>query len=189
MIFLKIPSSSIVEIFIDIESKKPFSYAPEFGTQQAKIIGYDNDFAEGIIGKGKYDFEKAKNLIDNWVMFPSEWTKIIPNNQAISVGKSIAIFARFGGVWWRNACRIVYVIDEKNRYGFAYGTLPAHIERGEELFLIEMDEQENVIYKIKAFSQPRHILAKIAYPIMRLLQAKFRKDSIAQMKTSMNFNS
>jgi hypothetical protein len=28
------------------------------------------------------------------------------------------------GVWTLNTCRIVYVVDEATRFGFAYGTLP-----------------------------------------------------------------
>jgi uncharacterized protein (UPF0548 family) len=36
----------------------------------------------------------------------------------------------------RAPCRIVYVIDEPDRRGFAYGTLPGHPERGEEAFII-----------------------------------------------------
>jgi len=34
------------------------------------------------------------------------------------------------GVWFLNAARIVYVIDEPRRFSFAYGTLPGHAERG-----------------------------------------------------------
>ena len=46
------------------------------------------------------------------------------------------------GLWWLNACRIVYVVDESgpiSKFGFAYGTLPGHVESGEERFLIEWD--------------------------------------------------
>ena len=37
------------------------------------------------------------------------------------------------GLWWLNACRIVYVVDEAGpvtRFGFAYGTLPGHAGSG-----------------------------------------------------------
>ncbi|GAA4732513.1 hypothetical protein GCM10023350_14890 [Nocardioides endophyticus] len=36
----------------------------------------------------------------------------------------------------RIPCRVVYVVDEPERAGFAYGTLPGHPETGEELFLL-----------------------------------------------------
>ena len=34
-------------------------------------------------------------------------------------------------------CRIVSVFKEVDSFGFAYGTLPGHPERGEESFVLE----------------------------------------------------
>ena len=97
-------------------------------------------------------------------------------------GNEVLISARFAGIWWTNSARIVYVIDEDRRFGFAYGTLPGHLERGEEQFLVRMDEHDNVFYSVKAFSRPRHWLAKICYPMVRRLQGRFGMDSLAQMQ-------
>jgi len=44
----------------------------------------------------------------------------------------VAILARSIGLWWLNACRIVYVVDKVDKFGFAYGTLPDHAGSGEE---------------------------------------------------------
>ena len=77
---------------------------------------------------------------------------------------------------------IVYTIDEIGltpRFGFAYGTLPAHAEHGEEQFLVEMDAQQNVWYSIRSFSRPRLWAARLAYPVVRLLQRRFVRDSFA----------
>lgn len=64
------------------------------------------------------------------------------------------------GLWWLNACRIVYVVDESgpiSRFGLAYGTLPGHVERGEERFMIEWNRGDNSVwYDILAFSRPNH---------------------------------
>jgi uncharacterized protein (UPF0548 family) len=80
-----------------------------------------------------------------------------------------------------NACRIVYLIDERGetyRYGFAYGTLPAHAERGEERFTVEYHKAGGKVwYDLYAFSKPRHALARAGYPISRLLQKRFAKES------------
>ena len=67
-------------------------------------------------------------------------------------------------------------------FGFAYGTLPSHIERGEERFLVECDPVDgSVWYDILAFSQPRHVLAKLGYPYVRRMQKRFGRDSAAAM--------
>jgi uncharacterized protein (UPF0548 family) len=89
------------------------------------------------------------------------------------------------GVWWLNACRIVYVVNEAGpvtRFGFAYGTLPGHVESGEERFLIEWNRaDDSVWYDILAFSRPNVLLARVGYPFVRHKQARFRRDSTASM--------
>jgi uncharacterized protein (UPF0548 family) len=102
-------------------------------------------------------------------------------------GEVVAVVARSIGVWWLNACRIVYVIDEQpgqKRFGFAYGTLPAHAGSGEERFLIEMDDDETVWYDVLAFSRPQGTLMRLGYPYMRHLQKQFGKQSAAAMQKS-----
>ena len=96
----------------------------------------------------------------------------------------MAVLASRCGVWWLNACRIVYVIDEAapfRRFGFAYGTLPDHAERGEERFTVEWRDDDSVWYDLLAFSQPRHWLARLGYPLTRHYQKCFGLDSLAAM--------
>jgi uncharacterized protein (UPF0548 family) len=79
----------------------------------------------------------------------------------------------------------VYVVDESgpiSKFGFAYGTLPGHVESGEERFLIEWDRaDDSVWYDILAFSRPNHILIRLGYPIVRRTQKRFGRDSAASM--------
>jgi uncharacterized protein (UPF0548 family) len=92
------------------------------------------------------------------------------------------VLARAFGLWWLNACRIVYIVDEDDgsmrRFGFAYGTLPGHAESGEERFLVEWDRRDGCVwYDILAFSRPNHFLVRLAYPQARKLQKQFARDS------------
>lgn len=41
--------------------------------------------------------------------------------------------------------RVVYVLNEPNRRGFAYGTLPEHPLSGEELFAVEYDSNTDTV--------------------------------------------
>ncbi len=67
--------------------------------------------------------------------------------------------------------------------GFAYGTLTNHAESGEELFEVFIDPVSTaVMYRIRAISLPQTTLARIGQPIVRMLQARFRRDSAAAMK-------
>lgn len=72
---------------------------------------------------------------------------------------------------FRIPARVVYVVDEPDRRGFAYGTLPGHPERGEEAFVVERTADGSVWLVIRAFSRPANLFVWIAAPIARLLQA------------------
>jgi uncharacterized protein (UPF0548 family) len=68
------------------------------------------------------------------------------------------------------------------RFGFAYGTLPGHVEKGEERFLLEWDRSsDRVYYDILAFSKPNHIMTRLGYPLVRRTQKRFGRESSASM--------
>ena len=87
------------------------------------------------------------------------------------------------GFWSLNGARVVSLADDKARFAFAYGTLTNHAEHGEELFEVSLDAQSgDVTYRIRAVSWPQAMLARVGYPIVRSLQARFRRDSAAAMR-------
>jgi len=73
-------------------------------------------------------------------MFDMPWVELWWPDTPIKVDATVAVLISHFGFWSLNACRIVYEIDERGaceRFGFAYGTLPQHGERGEERFSVE----------------------------------------------------
>jgi hypothetical protein len=62
------------------------------------------------------------------------------------------------------------VIDEPQRKGFAYGTLPGHPELGEESFIVSISDEGVVWFDIVAFSKPARWFAKLGNPLLRFLQ-------------------
>ena len=126
-------------------------------------------------------------------MFQLGWVELFHETAPIEIGSDVAVLVRVFGVWSLNACRIVYVMDEPEpvrRFGFAYGTLPDHAERGEERFSIEWHRaDDSVWYDLLAFSRPRHLLSRAGYPFTRRLQKRFARDSLAAMKRAVGPNS
>jgi uncharacterized protein (UPF0548 family) len=53
----------------------------------------------------------------------------------------------------------VYVVDELSCFAYAIGTLPGHVEKGEERFMLEWLPDDSVWYDLFAFSRPQHFLA------------------------------
>ena len=69
-------------------------------------------------------------------------------------------------------CRVVDVVDEHRRQGFAYGTLSGHPEQGEESFVVSEDQDAAVWFEITAFSRPGAALVRLAGPVGRAIQAQ-----------------
>lgn len=183
MIHLRFPKKATLDAFIIREQNLPFTYTTVGATLQDKTVsGFNNDDNSVLLGQGEAVFQKAVTGLFAWAMFPTHWARIKPDDATIAVGVTVVMVARVMGFWWSNTCRIVGLVQEPNHIGFAYGTLPGHVECGEERFSIRMDEAGAVFYQIRAFSKPRHWLARLAYPIARASQRRFVRDSKAAMQ-------
>lgn len=115
-------------------------------------------------------------------MFDFPWIELSWPRTPIEVGQNVAILVSNYGFWSLNAARIVYVVEEPRRFGFAYGTLLEHAESGEERFVVEWNEDDSVWYDLFAFSCPHARAAKLVRPLARRLQKKFARDSLAAMR-------
>ncbi|KQV07883.1 DUF1990 family protein [Leifsonia sp. Root112D2] len=71
--------------------------------------------------------------------------------------------------------RVVYVIDEARRVGFAYGTLHGHPESGEESFVVEHRDDDSVWLVVRALSRPATWYYRLVAPLLRLQQRRFTK--------------
>jgi uncharacterized protein (UPF0548 family) len=103
--------------------------------------GYVVDRTHIKLGEGAGTFAAAQAALRRW---QQTW----PPETPIQTGQVVVVIARLVGLWWLNACRIVYVVDEQGpvqRYGFAYGTLPEHAESGEERFTVEWHEKDDAV--------------------------------------------
>ncbi|MCW5548870.1 MAG: DUF1990 domain-containing protein [Opitutaceae bacterium] len=178
------PSAAQIAGFLARVADQPFSYGEVGATKGGPPAGYNFDDNAVQLGRGAEAFARGCAALRTWRMFPAPWTQIRPVDAPIREGQVVAMLARAFGLWWLSSCRIVYVVDETapvRRFGFAYGTLPAHVEQGEELFSIEWRPDDTVWYRVLAFSHPRYWPVRLAKPLARNLQRKFVRDSKAAM--------
>jgi len=185
------PSEEVIRQFISSQQDLPFSYE-QVGTTESQARdghkGYTVHHNRIKLGEGKETYERAMSALQSWQQFDLGWVTVVPPGKPLEVGTTVAVLAKVFGFWSLNAARIVYLIDERQaqrmRFGFAYGTLPDHIERGEERFTVEWCADDSVWYDIYAFSRPNHPLARIGFPITRMLQKRFVRNSLAIMKAA-----
>jgi uncharacterized protein (UPF0548 family) len=181
------PSDREIAKYISSQAKLPFSYATVGATRTNTNLtgpaGFTLDHNRVQLGRGGEIYRRAVGALKQWRQFELGWVTLVPHGVKLEPDAVVAVKARAGGMWSLNACRVVYVIDDAQRFGFAYGTLPDHIERGEERFMVEWQADDSVWYDILAFSRPRHPLVRAGFPYARRLQKRFARDSMAVMKS------
>jgi uncharacterized protein (UPF0548 family) len=176
------PSEAAVRRFISSQEDLPFSYR-EVGASRESMApsGYVVDRYRVKLGEGPEVYARAVEALRRWRQFDLGWVRILPSGAPIKAGTMVGVLARHYGFWSLNTARVVYLIEEVGdveRFGFGYGTLPGHAERGEERFGVEWNrEYGSVYYDVFAFSRPKHPLAWLGYPFARVLQRRFARDS------------
>jgi len=187
---LQNPTPDILYQFLAEQAALDFSYSAVGATAGTPPAGYVVDRTRIALGYGESVFESAKVALQRWQQFRLGWVEAWSPDTPLEAGQVVAIMGRAVGCWWLNACRIVYTVEESGEtatFGFAYGTLPGHVESGEERFLIVWDrDTDQVSYDILAFSRPNHILTRLSYPLVRWKQKRFGRDSAASMFKSVN---
>jgi uncharacterized protein (UPF0548 family) len=190
MFMLRQPSSRRIERFLTAQRDRPFSYAAVGASHDQPPPEYTLDHNRIQLGAGSATFTRAVAALRRWEMFRLGWVQLCWPAAPIAVGTTVGVLAQALGLWSLNACRIVYQIEQDGavqRYGFAYGTLPGHVERGEERFTVEWHhDDDSVWYDLLAFSQPNHVFALIGYPLVRALQKRFARDSKQAMLRAVN---
>ena len=185
MLSLRKPSADSIRRFLAAQATLDFTYSLVGATAGRPPAGFVVDHTRIKLGEGEGIYSAARAGLQQWEQFRLGWLEVWSPETPIRVREVFAVVARAIGLWWLNACRIIYVVDESGpitKFGFAYGTLPDHAAVGEERLMIEWDRVENSVwYDILAFSRPNHVLTKLGYPIVRHRQKRFGRESAAAM--------
>ena len=186
MFLIREPGEETVARFIASQRDLPFTYSAVGATNTTPPSNFKLDHHRVQLGAGKIIFDRAVVALKRWRQFDLGWVSIVPRGVPIEVGSTVAVKAHAFGSWSLSATRIVYVIDDNGpifRFGFAYGTLPDHVECGEERFLIEWNTvDDSVWFDILAFSQPRHPLVRLSAPLARRLQKRFGREALQRVR-------
>jgi uncharacterized protein (UPF0548 family) len=151
------------------DSTSSFTY-PEVGATAGQLPqGYDYLRAQRIVGQGKVLFEECGEIILNWGIQKGAGFRLEKSGR-VATGAQNRLGLHWGPFQTWAVCQVVYVIDEPKRKGFAYGTLPGHPERGEESFIVSINDEGLVSFDILAFSKPARWFAKLGSPLLRFLQ-------------------
>jgi uncharacterized protein (UPF0548 family) len=145
--------------------------------------GFAHDVSLSEIGRGEEAFARARRALEQWKQFDLGWVRVANSGGCVREGELIAVEAQTLGLWTLNLSRVTETVDTPERFGFLYATTAMHVEEGQERFVVEFDRVSGrVLYLIEAVSRPRHALARLGWPVGRVMQARFRRDSHATMR-------
>ena len=145
----------------------PLTYAEVGATAGPLPAGYHHVQKSAVIGRGRRRFEDAAEAGMRWGMLRGAGLKVEATTEVGAVGSEVIV--HLGPV--RVPCRVVYVVDEPGRRGFAYGTLRGHAESGEELFLVRYDPATDEVYAdVTAFSRHATWWSKLGSPVTSVIQ-------------------
>jgi uncharacterized protein (UPF0548 family) len=126
----------------------------------------DRSFALDVRG----DLASAAAALRRWVPHDGIRARIHPAEAPIEVGTTLLVVAPFGPFEMAVPDRIVAVVEEPARFGFAYGTLAGHAEAGEELFLAEQVAPGRLRLTVRVHARPATLPARVAAPLVTFLQ-------------------
>jgi uncharacterized protein (UPF0548 family) len=178
---LRSPSPQILTRLVREQSGRELTY-PEVGATAGEMpAGYRHDRWElDLGGLDAARFAHAAGALRTWEVQRRSGLAIFPGDP-VQLDRTFVIVVRLPGCFLTAAGRIVRITDEPGHYGFAYGTLPAHAEQGEETFDV-LRQDDRMIFRIVAFSRPRHPAARLGSPVTRHFQLRTTRGYLAAMR-------
>ena len=145
----------------------PLTYPDVGATATFSPDGYSEVRMSRRIGHGRARFEQAAGAVMRYGMLRGAGLRVQATTEVAQAGTDV--LGRLGP--FRAPCRVVYVIDEPDRRGFAYGSLPGHAVSGEEMFGVRYDPVDGAVYsEVVAFSRPATWWSRLGAPVLLMAQ-------------------
>lgn len=177
------PSDAKLQAILSSQAGAAVTY-PEIGATADPHLpaGYAHVYEAIELGTGDDVFRTAVDALKRWTPQVSAGARVVPAGVGIAKDRHVLVALPLGPVTGLASCRIVYVTDEADRFGFGYGTLPVHPEKGEEAFHVERHPNGSVRFLVAAFSKPADLLTKLGGPIPKLVQKTVTRRYLEGMR-------
>ncbi len=123
--------------------------------------GWDRIGRTARIGAGRPWFAAASRALLTWQVQLRAGVGVAASSPQVHLDAVAVLRLGAGPVGVRAPVRVVRLIDQPNRQGFVYGTLPGHPRTGEESFVVELLPDGAVTFTITACSRPATRLARL----------------------------
>ena len=121
------------------------------------------------------DFERACAALRQWQVPLRSGVKVAASTPQVGQDEVVVLAIGIGPFRVKAPCRVVYLIDEPDRCGFAYGTLQGHPVSGEEAFIIHRTPDGVVWLTSRSLTRAPRGRWRIAYPLALAAQRVYRR--------------
>jgi uncharacterized protein (UPF0548 family) len=123
-------------------------------------------------------FERARALLRVWGPQVGAGMRVEGSATSSLVGETAVLRTRIAGVLpMRAPVRVSWTVDDRDRAGFAYETLPGHPESGRESFVVTRSPSpegfEEVWFTVTAYSRPAAWCSRLGGPVTRVIQKRY----------------
>lgn len=144
-------------------------------------LGHRRFEVSAVIGHGEAVWERASRDVLRWRVKTASGFAVDTTGPVVE-GERATVTARVLGLTVVEPVEVVTVVQESNRVGFAYKTLPGHPVSGEEAFIVHRDSEE-VHLTVRSLTrpapqQPWHT----AYPLLRIAQVIARRRYLRALR-------
>jgi uncharacterized protein (UPF0548 family) len=146
----------------------PFTYDEVGATAAEMPSGYQHLVRSRLLHSAEFD--EACDGLMTWRMHELAGLRVEASSARVQPGAVVRMLFGVGPASLSIPCRVVYVVEESDRVGFAYGTLTGHPECGEELFAVER-RGDGAAMVVRVFSKPATFLARAGGPVTRRVQS------------------
>lgn len=146
-----------------------------------EVAGYRLYDRAACIGNGSECWDFASDAVLKWGIKTRSGFAIAGDDDAPAGASPVALhqrrwlMANVGPFTIREPIRVVAVVDEPDRKGFAYGTLAGHPISGEEAFVVERRPDGSVWLTIRSVSRPSTLVWRALSPALALAQRFYRR--------------
>ena len=159
------------------------SYSPLGATRPAEerwtqaIPGFRRYERTVLIGHGTRQWAAAASAVLDWGVKTRSGFAVVPgegtDRRALEC-RSYWLVASLGPLTGREPVRVVAVVEEPTRCGFAYGTLDGHPVSGEEAFIVHRSPDGGVWLTLRSLTRPSRGGWRLAFPVLLVAQRWYR---------------
>jgi uncharacterized protein (UPF0548 family) len=134
-----------------------------------------------VVGHGDELWERLSAVVHHWGVKTRSGFTVEGGGARVVVGQDYWLHARLGPVDIREPVRVIAVVDQPRRVGFAYGTLEGHPVSGEEAFILERHGDE-VRFTLRSVTAPGRGRWRWLFPVMLVAQRICRRRYLRAMR-------